>query len=782
MKALHKKVVRDLWQIRFQVATISLVAGVGIGVLIASDGAYAALRGSRERFYQHNRFANVFASVKSAPVSLLPRIRSIPGVLQAEERLIYDAILDLPETTMAQARLVSLPERGTNLLNEPLVLEGSLPQPTQRDCALIHEAFGRANELHPGDRITLILNGKRKIVTVCGIGISPEFVYAFSGSNPMPDHKHFGVFWMQRSTLEQLLDMNGAFNDVSLSTSPGASENNIRAELDLILAPYGAVAAYGRSKHPSDMFLSDEIKQLRVTAVVVPLLFLGVAAFLLNVVIGRLVQKQRPQIATLKSLGYTNVTIGRHFLFFACAIVLPGQILGLMLGNWLGRAMTDLYADFYRLPGLDFQMHVLRTILAVATGSLAACTGAARAVWSVTRLEPAEAMRPPVPEMSRLTLRNPILGRLPVATRWILRQLINHPLRLVLAVTGSSCAIMIIVLGFYSSDAVNFLIRVQFGMIQREDATIMFRNPVSQSVLFDVQKRVLLAEGYRNALVRLRVGPARREILLSGLPADAQLRRVISRQFVPFDIPPNGILLNRKLGEKLNIKTGDEVELEFLEGKRRRVRTIVSGTVDEFLGTGAYIQINNLHNMIGEPPVLTSIAVRLDPVQEKDLLEYLKESPLVSGVLLKKSMLEAFRVTLGDMLVVYSMILLSFALAMSAGVVYNLAMISLSEKSWDLATLRVLGFRPREVYRIMVSEIIIQTLPAIPLGCAMGYGVILLILDLTQTESISMPAIAAPSSYLIAVLVVLAATTGSILILRNRMKQLDLLEVLKIRE
>ncbi len=311
LRALDRKALRDLWHLRSQALAISLILGSGVAMYVTMRSTMESLGLTRSTYYERYRFADVFASVKRAPRSLGPRIAAIPGVSRVEMRILAEVTLDIEGLAEpASGRLISIPERAVSHLNDLYLREGRYVEPGREDEVLVSEAFAEAHGFQPGDTVSAVINGRRRHLIMVGIALSPEFVYSVRPGDFFPDDKRFGIFWMGESPLADAYDMEGAFNDLSLSLMAGASADDVIERLDLLIAPYGGLGAYPRADQVSNWYLSEEFDQLRANATVVPAIFLGVAAFLLNVVLARLIGTQRDQIGALKAFGYFHWQIG----------------------------------------------------------------------------------------------------------------------------------------------------------------------------------------------------------------------------------------------------------------------------------------------------------------------------------------------------------------------------------------------------------------------------------------------------------------------------------------
>ncbi|MFO0947268.1 MAG: ABC transporter permease [Planctomycetota bacterium] len=355
MRALDRKLLRDLWDVKEQAFAIALVIGCGVATFVMALSTLNSLQLTQQTYYDRYRFAHVFARVKRAPQSLVARIAEIPGVGNVETRVVQDVTLDVEGMSEpAVGRLISIPESAEPALNALYLRRGRMIEPGHGDEVLVSEGFAQVHQLNPGDKIAAIINGRKKFLKIVGIALSPEYIFQIGTGDLFPDDRRFAVFWMGRIPLEAAFDMDGAFNDVTLSLMPNASEKEVIRRLDQLTDPYGAIGAYGREDQVSHRFVSDEIKQLRTMGILGPSIFLSVAAFLLNVVLARIISTQREQIAVLKAFGYTNVAVGVHFLKMVLIISLLGALVGTGFGAWLGHGLTGLYTRFYRFPYCSF--------------------------------------------------------------------------------------------------------------------------------------------------------------------------------------------------------------------------------------------------------------------------------------------------------------------------------------------------------------------------------------------------------------------------------------------
>ncbi len=787
MRALDRKLLRELWRLRGQMLSIGLVVASGIMAVITMRGSYESLVEAQQSYYREMRFAEIWAPLKRAPESLRRKLEALPGVASADTRVTFMATLDLPGLDVpAQGLFVSIPEVGRPRLNDVRIRQGRYVRPGRSDEVLVSANFAEARGFRPGDTFRAVINGRARELEIVGIAISPEHTYSVPPGALFPDDERYGVIWMSRAVLGPVYQMDGAFNEVVLSVMPGADPEAVIDRIDRLLDPYGGRGAYAREDQLSHEILEGELDQNRVMGTAIPAVFLAVAAFLLNLVLGRLIATQRGEIAVLKAFGYRDVEVGSHYLLFAVAAVIGGAVFGTAFGVWLGQAYIELYGTYFDFPVLEYQLSPRLLLVAFGVSFAAAVIGALGAVRRAAGLPPAEAMRPEPPARFEAGwLERVGLGRLlPSAGRMILRNLERRPLRSFLSSLGVAFSVAILVIGLFMFDGVRFMIDLQFREIQREDLTVSFEESLPARVRFDLTRLdgVTRVETYRIEPARLRAGHREREVGLQGMAPEGLLRRIVSARGGTHPVPAEGIVLSGLLARQLDVEVGDRLEVELLEGRREHGVARVAGVVDDFLGLSAYMSRASLDRLAGGAPVVSGAYLSVAENRGHGVNARLKEAPAVAAVTSPATTLESFESQLADTLYIGVAFLLGFASVISVGVIYNGARISLSERGRELASLRVMGFRRGEVARLLLGEQAIVTLLAIPIGWVLGYGLSFAVAMAIQTETYRIPFIVSPRTYGLAALITIVVSALSAQIVRRRVDRLDLVTVLKTRE
>ena len=799
MKVLDRKLLRDLRAMWSQALTIALVVASGLGGFLTSLSAVDSLAAARDEFYLQGRFADLFANVKRAPQALAEQLRALPGVADVQTTVEQIVRIQLPGSSdPVLGQLIGIDRLQPPRLNLVSVVAGralfdggdGAGQSGGADNAidaLVSQGFAQARGLKPGASLSALINGRRRALRIVGIAMSPEFIFA--GLFGMPDQRGFGIFWVDQATLAAAYDMQASFNTLAVRLTPAGartlSDRAVIAELALPLARYGGAAPRPRAEQSSHAMLDNEIKEQRVLGTVLPSIFLGVAAFLLNVVVSRLVATQREQIATLKALGYPNRTIAAHYLKLVLAIVGLGLLLGVLLGHWLGGLFMSLYAEVFHFPSFTHRVSPNLVALAGSITAITAVAGTLSAILATVRLTPAEAMRPSAPGQFKPTVAERLgLTRLSPALRMILRNMERRPLRTGIGIVGVAAAVAIVVMGNFFRDAIEVIVDSSFTLAMRSDVSVWLTEPADDRVALQLARLpgVLAVESSRQLSATLVHGHRRERVQLRAVPAVPELHRIVDVDGHAARPTGDGLLLTDRLADKLGLRVGERVRVELEQGKRRELTLVVTGTVREMMGLNAYMQRDALNQALGDGDLSNGFVLSLERGSETAFLAATQALPRAAGSFSKATMLRNMQELTARNILIMSSVLTAFATVIAVGVVYNNARIALAERAWELASLRVLGFTRGEVSALLLGEMAIVIAIALPLGMVMGWALVHLIAGLLKSDQFFFPVLIQPRTYATAAIAVLASAAASAAVVRRRIDRIDMVSALKVRE
>ncbi|MEM8876837.1 MAG: FtsX-like permease family protein [Pseudomonadota bacterium] len=787
LAVLDRKVLRDLGRLWVQALAIALVLSCGVASLIISFGAYRSLEETRAAYYDRNRFGDVFANVTRAPRALLPRIEAIDGVGHVELRVSDYAILDIlgmrePATGLA----VSIPDYRETAVNLPFLRSGRLPEPERTNEVTVTEKFAEAHGFRTGDSFQAILNGTKRDLIIVGTFLSPEFIYALAPGDIMPDPRRFAIMLFSERALSGLLDLEGAFNDLSIRLLKGANKEQVIDRLDAMLAPFGGTGAIARKDQMSHAFIDAELAQLQSMSTLLPPIFLLVSAFLINMILSRLIALEREQIGLFKAVGYSSGAIAMHYLKLVMVISMIGIIIGFGVGTWLGRGLFRLFGEFYTFPFLIFRLHIDIYLIAALISLAAAVAGGLKAVWSTVTLPPAVAMSAPAPTTYRklLTERLGLLQPFSRLTVMGLRHLVRHPVRSGLTTLGMSCAVGLLSASMYFLDVNTFMIDWLYNQSQRQNASVTFIDEQRPDAVQAIKRLpgVIKAEPTRHLAVTMSHGYRERRTSLVAKSNEDTLARVVDQAGNIVWVPRHGVLINDQLARNLDVQVGDLIHLEITEGKRRIADVPVTHIVTSFFGIDAYMDAEALDRLAGEGPRVDGFHLTMDEDAADDLYREVKELPRIASLVLLDLSREKFQETLSQNSTIMATIYIVLSVIIAFGVMYNAARIQLSERARELASLRVLGFTSREVFSVLLAELSMIVILAQPLGWFIGFLIAWSMVQSFDSDLFRIPLIVEIDTMAIATIISVIAVVASLYLIWERVQRLDLIRVLKTRD
>lgn len=787
MTALDAKLLKDLARLRWQALAIALVLAAASATFIMSQGLHSSLRQTRDAYYARNGFADLFAQAVRAPRGVVARIAAIPGVQHAEGRIQQFASLDMPGTEAPVGALFNaIDEEGGDRLNRVTLRQGHLPRASYPGDVVVDEAFAKANRLAPGDHVTALIHGRRLQLLIVGVGIAPDFVYALGPGDILPDETRFGVFWMGQKALETATDRADAVNSVAVRLSREAREADVIRAMDRILAPYGGTGTHGRADHLSHAFVDNELQQLAAITRVIPPVFLIVAMFLVYVVIGRLVATERSQIGLLKAFGYSDRAIAGHYLKLALVIALLAALIGSAAGIWMGGAMAGLYGQYYHFPSLAYVVSPSLLLVAGALSMITAGLGALGGVRSAAGLSPAVAMSPPPPPAYRAGWVERVGRKLgfSVIGHMIVRHIARWPGRSAITVLGVALAGALLFATLQFIDASRTMIDGHFFRAQRQDMTVTFVEPRNDDALHALARLpgVLRVEAARSLPVRLVNGRRAERTAIESVGAQSMLSLRIDTSGEVVAVPEGGLLLSRQLADRLDVRPGAWLQVEMLGGRRTVAQLPVARIVDEYVGMRAYAAPSTLASLAREEGQVDAALLRIDPAAREDILARLKEMPQVLSVSEKAAGIARFKAMIDDNLLTMIGFYVGLAGAIVVGVVYNSARIVHAERAHEMATLRVLGYFRSEVGLVLLGELALLVLVALPLACLFGLVLARMMTAMFSSDLFRLPFAPNPASYgwsVVTLVLAAAMTAGTV---ARRLWTLDMVRVLKARD
>lgn len=783
---LKRKLFRDIrGNLSAYIAVISVLV-IGLMMYVSMALTLDSLVVAKDNYLRDYKFADGFAQIVRGPRSLVDDIQDIEGIDQAIGRIVEDVQVYKPQgEDTTTVRLVSFEERQP--LNKFNLKEGKTPSGEAREI-LVTPSFMEGNNFKIGDQIPLVIKGREVRFTITGTIDSPEYIYEIpSGTTLTPNPKAFGVGFVPYSVVAPLLEMEGQINDIAFSLEKGHDFLDVKTPITRVLNHYGMTNIISGEDQVSYSMLKQEIIGLEGSVTTVPMIFLIVAASVLYIMLRRMVEQQRGQIGVMKAFGFTDWEILKHYLGYATFIGLLGGLGGSLAGTYLSYFFVDLYQTFFNIP--DFVARVSWTYL--IAGTLLSLAFSLFAGWRGCRrvmgLAPAEAMRPPAPVVGKKTLLERVTffwAMLNTQAKMAIRNVFRNKQRAFLVILGVASAFSMMVASRASFDATYHLVNFQYDQVERYDLKVSLGQyvdkvrGVSDSRSLD---GVYKAEPMLEVPVTISNRWLEKDIAITGLDKDNSLYRLVDTKGDLVELPPNGMVISNQLAKKLNIKAGDFVTIKPFMGVGKEKQVQVRQVVAQYVGLGAYMDIEALGELVEMPAAASSILLGVKEGQLDEVRKELQGGRNVGALHDKNKMKEQFEELMASSQA-SQYIMMFFAFITGFAIVYNVNIISLSERERELATLMVLGMTEREVARILAFEQGFLGLLAIIVGVPMSYGMLYTIVNAVASDIYNMPVIIEPMSYLISLLGSVAFLIAAQWKVRGRVGRLSMLDVLKEHE
>ncbi|MBI1319364.1 MAG: FtsX-like permease family protein [Candidatus Hydrogenedens sp.] len=790
MHPLHWKIIRTLRQNWGQSLAVMAVVLCGTACYICVYSAFLNLRLTRDTYYSEYRFADFEIMLERAPETAVFQVESMPGVSRARGRIVRDGSVDIEGIDEPRSgRVISMPVPRGAAINDIVVNQGRYLEPGAQQEVVLSERFATANGLEPGDWISVTLESKKYPLKIVGTGQSPEYIYLIRNVQELlPAPERFGVLWVSEEFAETAMNMSAACNNIVGLMDDPEQTDVLFDQIEKAFSNYGVFAKVKKEDQLSNSFITDEIKGLQATATVIPTVFLGIAAMILFVLLGRMVRMERTQIGLLKAFGYTDLAIAWHYIEYGLALCLAGCAGGFFLGQFLSRQLIKLYVEIYSFPLLESRVYP--EVLWRSMGITIAFTlcGAVFAARQAAGIQPAEAMRPEAPRSgAKLLLERfaALWRRIPFSWKMTLRNAKRNRFRAAIHVAGVAVSTGLLMMGMFTMDSMDYMLAFQYENVQRENVRVGFQREQGKDTLYDLQRfdHVRRAEPLMEYPFRATSGHRTKDIVLTGLDTGSELRKLIDTGGREVHVDGPGVILSDKLAQQLQVQPGDTLRLEPLMGRVEGERTaIVSRISQQYLGAGAYMEIGALSRLLNEPYAFNAALLRTDAGSDSGLKKRLKDIAAVDSVGFSKEAYQALRETLASNMRVMSTMTLIFAGVIAFAIIYNLTSVSLAERQRELASLRVLGLTTAEVGRILYNESTLLSLGGIVFGIPAGIALCAMMVNAYDTELYRLPFHIDRESYALAVLLSIVFVVLANLATWRRLNRLDLMAVLKERE
>jgi len=790
MNTLNKKLLRDINKSKGQVIALMAVIMCGIACFVCFFSSHRNLKLSRDSYYTQYNFADFYIPLEKAPNRAIYNINNIKGVKVAQGRIVKEVSLDLQDDDRPKVgRIISLPDKQGFTINNIYILSGRYFSPDQLDEVIINDRFAKANNLKIGDWISAVIDNKKHKLKIIGTALSPEFIYMIRNTQEIiPNPENFGILYVRKYFAEMAFDMRESCNEILGLTDSTANLDEILEIAEKRLESFGVFTTIKKKDQLSNYYLSNEIKELSVTAKIDPLIFLGVASSILLIMLGRLVKRQRNEIGILKAYGYSNGIIMAYYVKFALFITTFGTLLGVILGQFFSNKLMGWYIKFFQFPVYTLKFHIDIFFMSLVISAFFGLIGTFSAVYQVMKIAPAESMRPEAPKLAKKLLLEQIAifwKNLSFTGKVITRNIFRHKIRSFFSILGVGLATSILIVGYFSFDSVNFLIKNYFIHTQKQNVKVTFERERGKDAFYELKRLnyVRKAEPVFDYPFQIKKGWRKKDILVTGLLKSSSLLKLMDSEGKTIHINEKGLLIPEIIAKEMDIRVGDDVILKPLIGKITKEKIVkVDNIVTQYFGISAYMNIEQLSKIMNEAFIINSALLDVEEDKIMKLNKDLKDVPAIAVIEIKDDLMKNLKQTIQKVFNVMGTFLTFFAGIIAFAIIYNSTSITILERQRELASLRVLGFTPKEVGDIVFNENIILAVVGIAFGIPLGLYFCKLLVSAYQTDLFRFPFYIRNETYVISAITILAFILISNLISKRKINQLNLVEVLKAPE
>ncbi len=786
---LFRKMIRDIRENRGAYLACMVIITLGLMIFTAFSTMAGTLQTSQQSFYEGQNFADGFAQVQAIPKDEISKLEDVEGIKEIQGRLVKEVMVYAPESKEnIYLRLVSVENDAQNPINEPLLKTG-FPLEDNLLNIWVDNQFFEANNYSLNDEIEVIASGRKHKLSISGVASSPEFVYALrTGADLFPTPETFGIAFMPLTSMEKLFPDQKAYNDIVFTLRPGADFEKVKTELEIKLKPYGLESLISRDEQTSHLLLSEELKGLVSMSKIMPIVFLTIAAVIMYITLKRLIEQQRIQIGILKAEGYTTQEIMLHYMSYAVIIGLVGGILGVISGGILSYPLSSIFQVFFNLPGLEGRfspsLAISGIILAVSFSLLAGFQGSR----NVLALQPAEAMRPPAPVQGKRVLLERIgiiWKRLTVQQMMAVRNMSRNKGRSFFIFLGMMVCFAISSFTWSMNDMIQKMMYDQYEKVEVYDVKLSLARPMEEkSVVRELAAfpGVSRVEAMAEIPVTLKHKWHEKDVVILGLPENCSLYNILDDEYNKLAPPKNGLLISERLAKLLDAEPGTRLTVETAMRADDKDGTLqVLGIIPQYSGTNAYMEIGSLQDFLRQRGLITSAMLKINKIDIPSLREKYVHTDVISSIDERSQRLEKFKDMMGSygsMIFIYAMI----SVVIGFAIIYSSSIITLSERSRELASMMVLGMTPQEVLSVVTFEQWCLALPAMLLGIPLARVLLIGMSSAMSTDMYTIPERITLTALLLAFLVTTLSVWLAQKVAARKIRTLSLVEVLKARE
>jgi putative ABC transport system permease protein len=787
MKALNKMLIRDMIKSKGQYIAAASVIFAGIIMFVACFMSYKNLDVSMNKYYKDYNFLDYYAKAQNITPKDMERVKAIAGVKKVESRIVMDVSANMGESNRTTLRLISSIKDAPPLINKLYYKSGGYFKGEDKNQCLINKNFADYYKLKVGDSVNTAINSKDYNFKIVGIVESPEYIVAIkSAASPMPSAESFGIIYVREDKIKDILGEQVAYNEMHFLFNEEANPEVLKKEIESELKSTGLYFGTLRKNQLSSAMVESEIKELKSIALIFPGLFLLVAAMIIYTMEKRIINNQRTLIGVMKAMGYSSRKITGHYVLMAIFIALIGALSGVIGGFYLGGWMTKMYTEFFNIPIMDTRFYMEILFMGVLISLITCIFSAYNGVKRISKIQPAEAMRSEVPRVGRRIFLERFEGlweKVPFRWKISIRNIFRNPQRTLLTMLGTVVTVMFFMVTLFFMDSMKYIVKEQFTKFQTYDYKISFNASMEEKRLSDIiaLEGVKKVEPIGEMPCEIVNGSKKEETILMALTKNSSFYHLKNENKLAIDVTDDGVLIAETIAEKLSIKVGDEVTLKLYGSSKVESKIRVTGLVKQYTGFNCFISQKEFAKLLGRNKTVSGVVISIDKDKESDIRKKLSAISYIDNFESREKAQSNFNFAIAFMYE-FITIMIVFGAVMGFAVIFNITIINIMERKRELTSMKVMGYKSREIESTIFRENMILGIFSLLPGVIVGRIMCEVLAKFFSTDLFSLEIYISPTTYIFSFISVVVFIILSQLANRKSIVRLDMVEVLKNKE
>ncbi len=768
---LIRNFFRDIISTLPRFLAVIIVTALGVMIYVGMSGNGYNLTKTAESYYKSQNVADywiygsMLTKLDEKQIAKLDSVESIQSELslQAESYQDENITIDLDGIS------------GDFNINKPYILSGRMFE-SNREC-MLDASYAKTHNINVYDKIDLKIKetDKKLTFTVVALINSPEYIHNIGATDITPDSYKHGFAFVKEDALEEMKKLL-SYNKISLILKDNTDENQFRTDVEKILGTKLNKLLSFKDNEKVSMII-NQVDNTKALTNSLPMIFFLIAALIMFTTMSRIVENSRMVIGTLKAFGYSKIVIFIYFSSYAFIVVILGNLLGILPSRIITTGLMSFttadmtvakFSNSFDYSAI-YKTLLITTVISVGTAAFLS----AREI----RYSPAECMRPKSPKIGKANIIEKIKiiwSNMNFEQKTITRNIFRNKMRLIMCVLGVAGSMAIIITAFGFRNSTEKLKNNMFSNMYRYDIQVMLKKGTSTFEAERIKKitGVDKTENVMSQVVKVSKNGKSENTTINVMEDKISLMVPSIDAKEGMSMPEEGFIASTALAEKLNIHSGDMVDL-VVAGKSD-IRKVKLSDIKENI-SGGYIS-KSLWRKLGEEYTPSIIYVKTK--QPSSFIENTKDYDFIVSLKQKSELVASINDQMRAVNSI-SLVLMIFGGVLTLVVLYNLGILNFYERMRELATLKVLGFYDNEIKVLVLRENTIFTVIGIIIGIPLGMALTTFILSQSSRENMTFePYIKGVTFIYAAGLTYMFSIIVNIL-LKIKLKDIDMLGALK---